>query len=196
MLALTIFSAALLGRSALAMPLFLPSIFSRQAPKCMTPEEAEFMIDIYRQQIAEYTDELGETYISKDFVDISDSINTFIHLPLGGPTFPDKATFLEVQSWNMHFPVEILSVDAIVCNTVALQWKASFGEANLPSKGITILKTVWEDKMWKILSIEVEFNALTWLLNMGGSYTWEGITFSPENIDPAILPKPRKVEGM
>jgi hypothetical protein len=193
---ITVASVAALGSSSLVASFPLSSLFARQTPNCMTAEETKFMVEIYRQQIAEYTDELGEKYISKDFVDISDSINTFIHLPLGGPTFPDKKTFLEIQSWNEHFPVEILSVDAVQCNTVALQWKAAFGAAKLPSKGITILKTVWEDKMWKILSIEVEFNALTWLLNMGGSYSWEGETWTPESPDPAILAKPKKVEGM
>lgn len=155
----------------------------------MTSDEKDFMVEIYRQSIAEFTEELGEKYISKDFVDISDSINTFTHKPLGGPTFPSKEVFLESQLYGPHFPIEILTVDAHDCNTVALQWVASFGAANLPSKGITILKTVWEDDTWKILSIEVEFNALTWLLNMGGSYTWEGKTFTAENPDPALVPQ-------
>ncbi|KAK0650017.1 hypothetical protein B0T16DRAFT_428523 [Cercophora newfieldiana] len=150
--------------------LALPSIFQRQTEKCMTAAETTEIVEIYRKLIAEYTEALGEKYVAKDFVDLSDSINTFIHLPLGGPTFPDRATFLDVQSWNMHFPMKILSVDAVQCNTVALQWVSQFGEANLPSKGLTIMKTIFEDGIWKVLEIVVEFNALTWLLNMGGSY--------------------------
>ncbi len=187
-------SSLLLASSAagLVQSLALPSIFHRQStPRCMTAKETEEMVEIYRKLIAEYTEELGEKYVAKDFVDVSDSINTFIHLPLGGPTFPDRATFLEVQSWNQHFPIEILSVDAVQCNTVALQWVGAFGEANLPSKGITIFKTLVEDGIWKINEIFVEFNALTWLLNMGGSYEWEDVTYTPKSPDPAILP-PKK----
>jgi len=167
----------------------LPSIFRRQS-ECMNAAETKEIVEIYRKIIAEYTEPLGEKYIAKDFVDLSDSINTFIHLPLGGPTFPDRATFLDVQSWNMHFPMDILSVDAVQCNTVALQWVSVFGEAKLPSKGLTIMKTVKEDGIWKILEIVVEFNALTWLLNMGGSYEWEGETWTAARPDPAILGKP------
>jgi hypothetical protein len=189
--------AATWGPALVGAASFNPlALLGRQTTKCMTTKEMEEMVEIYRQIIAEYTPELGEKYIAEDFVDISDTINTFIHLPLGGPTFPNKTDFLEVQSWNQHFPVEILSVDAHQCNTVALQWKASFGEANLPSKGLTIMKTVWEGGMWKISEIVVEFNALTWLLNMGGSYIWEEKTYSPKSPDPAILVKPRKTEGM
>ena len=170
----------------------LPSVFRRQTtPKCMTASETEFMVEIYRKLIAEYTEELGEKYVAKNFVDVSDSINSFIHLPLGGPTFANRESFLEVQSWNQHFPVEILSVDAVQCNTVALQWLAAFGKANQPSKGITIFKTVWEDNMWKVSEIIVEFNALTWLLNMGGSYEWEDVTYTPTSPDPATKPIPK-----
>ena len=185
------FSSILLAATtacSVASGLALPSIFRRQATeKCMTAAEAKEAVEIYRKLIAEYTEELGEKYVAKDFVDYSDSINTFIHLPLGGPSFPNRENFLEVQSWNMHFPVKILSVDAVQCNTVALQWVASFGEANLPSKGVTIFKTIFEDGIWKILEIVVEFNALTWLLNMGGSYEWEDVTYTPSSPDPAIL---------
>ncbi|KAK0614743.1 hypothetical protein B0T14DRAFT_499947 [Immersiella caudata] len=171
----------------------LPSIFSRQA-KCMTAAETTEMVEIYRKLIAEYTEELGEKYVHADFVDYSDSINTFIHLPLGGPSFPDRATFLDVQSWNMHFPMKILSVDAVQCNTVALQWQSQFGDANLPSKGLTIMKTLYnaEAGHWQVQEIIVEFNALTWLLNMGGSYEWEGETWTPERPDPSILAPPKR----
>lgn len=144
----------------------------------MTRAEAMEMVEVYRKLIAEYTPELGDKYASKDFIDVSDSINTFIHQPLGGPTFPTKEVFLEVQEVNPKFPVEIISVNAIDCDVIALIWKASFGEANLPSRGITIVTTTKEAGYWQIKRIDVEFNALTWLLNMGGSYTWEDKTYT------------------
>jgi len=180
--------------SSVASAWSLPSLFRRQA-QCMNAEETKEMVEIYRKIIAEYTEPLGEKYVAKDFVDLSDSINTFIHLPLGGPTFPTRENFLEVQSWNMHFPIKILSVDAVQCNTIALQWVGQFGDANLPSKGLTIMKTIFEDGIWKILEIVVEFNALTWLLNMGGSYEWEGVTYTPTSPDPAILAPPKMRRG-
>ncbi|KAK4442370.1 hypothetical protein QBC34DRAFT_363918 [Podospora aff. communis PSN243] len=158
--------------------------------KCMTREEADFLIDVYAKVIEQFDRDLLKKYLSDDFFDTSDSINTFIHKPLGGPTFATKAIFIEKQEVGAHFPIEILSVDAVTCDTVALQWKSTFGAANLPSKGITIMKMGFEDAIWKIRSIEVEFNALTWLLNMGGSYTWEDVTYTPENIDPALVAKP------
>ena len=57
------------------------------------------------------------------------------------------------------------------------------------------MKTVFEDGIWKILEIVVEFNALTWLLNMGGSYEWEGVTYTPTSPDPAILAPPKMRRG-
>jgi len=155
----------------------------------MTREEADFIIDVYRKIIGDFDRELLQKYLSDAFFDTSDSINTFIHKPLGGPTFPTKAVFIEKQEVGAHFAIDILSVDAITCDTVALQWKSTFGEANLPSKGLTIMKMGFEDAIWKIRSIEVEFNALTWLLNMGGSYTWEGVTYTPDSVDPGLLAK-------
>ncbi|MFX9551975.1 hypothetical protein ABTO49_20490, partial [Acinetobacter baumannii] len=91
--------------------------------------DGEYIVAAYKKLIADYTAEDGEKYTTSDFVDVSDSINTFIHMPLGGPTFPTKAVFLEVQLQNPPFPLEVISVDAVTCDTIALQWKASFGAA-------------------------------------------------------------------
>jgi hypothetical protein len=183
----SILSFGLLAGIAAAAP---TSAVRKGKADCMTADEAKFMVEIYRRLIAEYKPEEGEKYTTKDFVDVSDSINTFIHRPLGGPTFPTKAVFLEVQLQNPPFPINILSVDAVTCDTIALQWTASFGAAMLPSKGLTIMKLAKEDSIWKIKKIDVEFNALTWLLNMGGSYSWEDETYTPEKPDPGLKAKP------
>ena len=179
-----------LGAVSLAAPLPDSNLSAPSDAKCMTREEADFIIDVYRKIIGDFEPELLQKYISDAFFDTSDSINTFIHKPLGGPTFPTKAIFIQKQEVGAHFSIDILSVDAVTCDTVALQWKSTFGAANLPSKGLTIMKMGFEDAVWKIRSIEVEFNALTWLLNMGGSYTWEGVTYTPDNVDPGLLAKP------
>jgi hypothetical protein len=189
----TFLAVAALCSSALAAPFSLRrglSAFFRRADeqKCMTTAEADRLVEVYRDTITEFDEELLTTYLSSKFVDISDSINVFIHKPLLGVTFATKEIFIEKQKYGLHFPIEILSVDARDCATIALQWVAYFGQAKLPAKGLTIMKTVWEDEMWKISHIIVEYNSIVWLLNMGGSYSWEGKTFSGASLDPGILP--------
>ena len=162
----------------MALPsLSLSSLFAprqAEAPACMTRAEATEIVDIYVQLIANYTDEVCAKYCAEDFVDRSDSINTFIFRPLGEPTFATKKIFMEAQISNPPFPVEVDSIDAVDCEAIALRWHAQFGAANLPSKGITIIGTTKREGWWQIKSLDLEFNSLIWLLNMGGSYVWEG----------------------
>lgn len=165
-LAITAFAS-----SALAFP-SIGSLFSRQDAECLTRDEAKEITDIYARLIADYKDEDCVKYCAEDFVDRSDSINTFTYKPLGEPTFATKQAFMEAQSVGMRFPVVIDSIDAVDCDTIGLRWHATFGETNLPSRGITILGTTKREGWWQIKSIDVEFNSLTWLLNMGGNYTW------------------------
>ncbi|KLU85171.1 hypothetical protein MAPG_04201 [Magnaporthiopsis poae ATCC 64411] len=153
--------------------------------KCMSHKEGEAAVEIYRKLIAEWKPEMAK-HVSESFIEYSDSINTFVHRPLGGPTFPNKAAFVASMNAVPHFPVNILQIDSQKCNTVSFQWKASFGQANLPAKGLTALHMVWEDNEWKVGRIDVEFNSLIWLLNMGGSYTWEGKTYTPTSPDPTL----------
>lgn len=156
--------------------------------RCMAREEADHLVDVYAQSITSFSEDLLEMYLSTTFVDISDSINMFIHKPLGAPTFETKEVFIEKQRTGAHFPVDVLSVDAYDCASVALQWVSYFGQAEMPAKGVTVLKTVWEDEMWKMSHIIVEYNALVWLLNMGGSYTWQGKTYTGAEPDATTLP--------
>ncbi|KAK4116202.1 hypothetical protein N656DRAFT_774405 [Canariomyces notabilis] len=158
--------------SALAFP-SIGSLISRQEPTCMTRAEAKEIVDIYVRLIANYKEEDCIKYCAEDFVDRSDSINTFTFKPLGGPTFATKQIFMEAQAVNMAFPVVLDSIDAVDCESIALRWHATFGAANLPSRGITIIGTTKREGYWQIKSIDVEFNSLIWLLNMGGNYTWE-----------------------
>ncbi|SPO03009.1 uncharacterized protein DNG_05690 [Cephalotrichum gorgonifer] len=170
-------------------PVAEPEPVPEPAPeRCMTREEADHIVDVYAQSITAFDEELLETYLTDDFVDISDSINMFIHQPLGGPTFDTKPDFIEKQRLGLHFPVDVLSVDAYDCASVALQWVSYFGQADLPAKGLTILKVAWEDERWKMSHIIVEFNALVWLVNMGGSYTWAGETYTGAAPDAGTLP--------
>jgi hypothetical protein len=159
--------------SALALP-SVASPAPREEKACMTREEAKEIVDIYARLIANYKPEDCEKYCASDFVDRSDSINTFIFKPLGEPTFATKEIFMEAQLSNPPFPVVIDSIDAVDCESIGLRWHATFGAANKPSRGITIIGTTKREGWWQIRSLDVEFNSLIWLLNMGGSYTWEG----------------------
>ena len=123
--------------SALALP-SLNSLLGRADTKCLTRDEAKSTVEIYRQLIANYTDEVCEKYCADEFVDRSDSINTFIFRPLGEPTFATKKIFMEAQATNPAFPVVIDTIDAVDCEAIALTWHATFGAAMKPSKGITI----------------------------------------------------------
>lgn len=172
----SLFTAAVLASSALAAP----SPAAKRADECLTRDEAKAMVEVYRGLIAEYTDEACEKYCSEDFADYSDSINSFLNQPLGGPTFATKEIFMAAQNLNPPFPLTVDSIDAVDCDVIALRWHAAFGQANLPNKGITILKVTKASGDWQISLIDTEFNGLTWLRDMGGSYTWEGKTYGPE----------------
>ena len=154
-----------------------PSLFGRQGSTgttCLTRPEAQEMVDAYQQLIANYTPEVCTKYCAEDFADYSDSINTFIFEPLGGPTFATKEIFMDAQLSNPPFPLVVDGIDAVDCDVIALRWHATFGEANQPSRGLTILRTTKATGAWQISRIDVEFNSLTWLLDMGGNYTWTG----------------------
>jgi len=157
--------------SVLASPMGQPRA---ETATCMSRTDATNIVEIYRKLIAEYTDDLANKYCSDDFKDVSDSINTFLHNPFGQPTFPTKKDFIAAQEYNPPFPLVVQSVDAVDCTAIALQWSATFGDAQKPSKGITILKTTNQAGWWQIKEIDVEFNSLTWLQDMGGSYVWDG----------------------
>jgi len=168
-----LFAAAVLAAPALASPV----VETRQtapAKECMKEADAKEMVDAYARLIANYQPADCEKYCADGFVDNSDSINVFLNQPLGGPTFASKKVFMEAQLVNPPFPLVVDSVDAVGCEAIGLQWHATFGEANKPSKGISILHTTKEKGWWQIKQLDVEFNSLIWLVNMGGNYTWEG----------------------
>jgi hypothetical protein len=175
MLFSTIFTAAALACSALAVPTATRS----ETAACLTRDEAKTVVGIYKDLIANYTDALCTKYCSEDFQDYSDSINTFIHQSLGGPAFASKTIFMQAQELNPPFPLVVDSIDAVDCTYIALRWHAAFGEANLPNKGITVLQVTNTAGWWQIKLIDTEFNGLTWLRDMGGSYQWDGNTYGP-----------------
>jgi hypothetical protein len=62
------------------------------------------------------------------------------------------------------------------CNEIALIWQTSFGAVGDTVRGIAVLGTKYNytQLQWQISSIDVEFNTLAFLLDIGGSYTLPG----------------------
>jgi hypothetical protein len=171
---------------ALAATTLSSPLTPRQTPTtCLTKPEATHLVSVYAKLISNYTDADCIQYCAEDFVDISDSINTFLNQPLGGPTFASKSIFMAAQNLNPPFPLVVDSIDAVDCEKIALRWHATFGEAGKPSKGITVLEVTKTSGEWQIRVIDTEFNALTWLLDMGGSYLWEGSLYTPTGVREA-----------
>lgn len=169
-----------------AATLASPTHPTRQtATTCLTKPEATHLVSVYAKLINNYTDADCTQYCAESFVDISDSINTFLNQPLGGPTFATKAIFMAAQNLNPPFPLVVDSIDAVDCQMIALRWHATFGEAGKPSKGITVLELTRVSGSWQIGVIDTEFNALAWLLDMGGSYLWEGSLYTPTGVREA-----------
>ncbi|OAA65466.1 hypothetical protein SPI_02253 [Niveomyces insectorum RCEF 264] len=166
-------AAATLFGSALATPL-VHARADNSTKACMNRDDATQIVEVYRRLIANYTDSDCEKYCADSFVDNSDSINSFLLQPLGEPTFATKKIFMDAQALNPPFPLVVDSIDAVDCEALGMRWHATFGDAMKPSKGITILKTTKEKGWWQITEINVEFNSLMWLLDMGGNYTWTG----------------------
>lgn len=164
---------AVLASTGMASP-FLGERSQLATKDCLAAQDAKDIVNVYKKLIANYTDADCTKYCADTFVDNSDSINSFLNQPLGKATFATKKIFMDAQAVNPPFPLEVDSIDAVDCDVVALRWHATFGEAMKPSKGITILKNTKEKGWWQIKEIDVEFNGLTWLLDMGGNYTWTG----------------------
>lgn len=60
------------------------------------------------------------------------------------------------------------------CDEIALIWKATFGETKKQVRGVTILGATKDKGYWQIKTIDVEFNSIAYLLDIGGSYTLPG----------------------
>jgi len=55
------------------------------------------------------------------------------------------------------------------CDTVTLIWTATFGKG-MPMRGITVLGVTRVAGYWQIKSIDVEFNSIAYLNNIGGTF--------------------------
>ncbi|KAK0658685.1 hypothetical protein QBC41DRAFT_55316 [Cercophora samala] len=155
-----------------------------QAESCLSSEAAEVIVDAYVRMISKWNDE-DAYYLSESFYDTSDSINSLAGIPLGTVTFPSKEAFIEHQHVMPDNLPLVITHKIVDCTEITLIWTATFAVPHVqakPVRGIAILKTVGEledteseyvkgenDYIWKIGGLDVEFNNIAYLQNIGGS---------------------------
>jgi hypothetical protein len=79
-----------------------------------------------------------------------------------------------IQGQPDLIPVKIEKVGPFNCKEISFIWSATFAKAPVtPSgvRGITILNTEKKAGKWLIKSIDVEFNNINYLKNLGGTVT-------------------------
>jgi hypothetical protein len=161
----------LFATTALAATLSRRSDASDSSYKYLTPAAAEQVVSQYSQLIGNYSDALAESFLADSFTDTSDSINVLTNAPLGSVTFPSKQVFMSVQAGQPKTPLVVQSVNAVTSDTIVLRWTQTFGAANQPVAGISILVVEWNNGVWQLKTIYTEFNSLTYFTNIGGSVT-------------------------
>ncbi|KAK0744687.1 hypothetical protein B0T21DRAFT_380875 [Apiosordaria backusii] len=155
-----------------------------QAETCLSSEAAEVLIDAYVRMITKWNDD-DAYYLSESFYDASDSINSLAGIPLGTTTFPTKESFIEHQHVMPDNLPLVITHNIVDCTEITLIWTATFAVPHVqpkPVRGIAILKALGEledteaeyvqgenDYVWKIGGLDVEFNNIAYLQNIGGS---------------------------
>ncbi len=127
------------------------------------------MVDMYQAHRQLHRGGLQKCCSRLSFADFSDSINTFIFEPLGGQPAQLPEDLHGRPAVESSFPLVVDGIDAVDCDVIALRWHATFGEAQGQPRR-PILRTTKKAGWWQISRIDVEFNSLTWLLDMGGNY--------------------------
>ncbi|KAK3388501.1 hypothetical protein B0T20DRAFT_386514 [Sordaria brevicollis] len=145
--------------------------------KCLCEEDANTLRDAYVRMISNWNP-ADAKYLTEDFKDTSGSINILIGKPLDGsvPTFANKAEFVEhmtVMPDNLPLRVTFSTYN---CNYITVIWTATFGVAQKAVRGIAVAGAVYDKKkkMWLIKSVDVEWNSMAYLLDIGGSYKLPG----------------------
>jgi hypothetical protein len=70
-----------------------------------------------------------------------------------------------------NLPLKVTHKSPYSCDEIALIWKATFGKAQKSVRGVTILGATKDADFWQLKTIDVEFNSLAYLLDIGGNYT-------------------------
>lgn len=134
------------------------------------PQTVATLVDKYSQVVGNYSDALASSFLAEGFTDVSDSINALAGLPLGNVTFPSKQAFMASQESQPKIPLVVTGTHAVTHDTVVIRYTQTFGAANLPVAGISILEFVCgEGGQWKLKTIWTEFNSLVYFQDIGGS---------------------------
>ncbi|KAK4240096.1 hypothetical protein C8A03DRAFT_31842 [Achaetomium macrosporum] len=141
---------------------------------CLHQNDVDILVDAYVRMISHWNDDDAK-YLTDDFIDTSDSINILAGIPLGSPTFSSKQAFIDHQHTQPdNLPLVITHKSPYSCTEMAVIWQATFGVAQKQVRGISIAEATKENGFWQIKRIDVEFNSLAYLLDMGGSYKMPG----------------------
>lgn len=143
--------------------------------RCISRREVNDMVEAYASIVGAFTEDEARHWLADDWVDYSDSINTFVGKEFGAATF-NKESFIASQSaGNLPpTPITILGEPVVDCNRVSIVWSSTFGKG-WPSRGLTIVEVGRNDKgdgrsKWLMKRWDVEFNSLVWAYDMGQYY--------------------------
>lgn len=136
-----------------------------------SPKTVSLLVDAYAQLIGNYSDALGDAFLADSFSDTSASINYLAGLPLTAVTFPSKAAFEASQATQAKIPLVVSTINAVTKDTVVLRWTQTFGVADEPVAGISILTFVCQGGQWKLTKLYTEFNSAVYVEDIGGSCT-------------------------
>ncbi|KAK0615180.1 hypothetical protein B0T17DRAFT_458383, partial [Bombardia bombarda] len=137
---------------------------------CVHINDVETLVDAYLRILSNAKwDDADAKYLAESFVDTSDSINILAGIPLGNATFPTKAAIIEHEKTAPdNLPIKVTLKGPVNCEYISFVWSAIFGAGKLV-RGLTILGVTKEAGWWQIKSIDVEFNSIAFLENIGGS---------------------------
>lgn len=134
-----------------------------------SPATVTSLVNLYAGLIGNYSDDLGQSFLSSSFKDTSDSINALAGIPLGSVTFGSRAAFLANQATQPDITLVVAATSAVTCDTVVIRWTQTFGQNPQPVAGISILVFACEGGEWKLKTLYTEFNSLIYFENIGGT---------------------------
>lgn len=144
---------------------------------CMTDAEATKVAENFKELISAYTNATAERVLCTSFTDYSDSVIELINngcangpIPLGAPTFTDRASFEAGQGSQPNITFNILKTWN-ACDAVAIRWRTpnpGFVQPEQQVTGIIVAETVRATgpEPWLIETVYSEFNSGAWLVDL------------------------------
>jgi len=170
--------------------------------QCLSQADAQQVADNYAELIRDYSDELADKSLAKDFIDYSESVNSLINtcpqgaaavtLPLLSPTFSTRKQFKTGQGQQPKINFEQLNME-YSCTSVTIRWKTT-NTAPIPSPrpvvGLILLdaepSTSERQYPWIVKTVYSEFDAAAWLQNLEQAGICNQASASPSC--PILLP--------